>query len=81
MQRVCLVQILALSVTQSPHLNMGVYRMAKTCIASRDRKFYSCKFLKYKFAQISPQICSPRMVFFAKVCQSLCSHVGTSTSM
>jgi hypothetical protein len=36
MQHVCLVQILAIIVTQLPHLNMGVYRMAKTCIARCD---------------------------------------------
>ncbi len=36
MRRVCLVQILAISVTQLPHLNMGVYRMAKTYIARCD---------------------------------------------
>jgi hypothetical protein len=29
MQRVYLVQILAVSVTQWPHVNMGVYGMAK----------------------------------------------------
>ncbi len=33
MRRVCLVQILAITVTQWPQMNMGVYSMAKTYIA------------------------------------------------
>ncbi len=32
MRRVCLVQILAITVTQWPQMNMGVYSMAKTYI-------------------------------------------------
>jgi hypothetical protein len=33
MRRVCLVQILAITVTQWPQMNIGVYSMAKTYIA------------------------------------------------
>ncbi len=36
MGRVCLVQILAITVTQLPQVNMGVYSMAKTYIARCD---------------------------------------------
>ena len=36
MRRVCLVQILAITVTQWPQVSMGVYRMAKTYIARCD---------------------------------------------
>ncbi len=36
MRHVCLVQILAISVTQWPQVNMGVYGMAKTHIARCD---------------------------------------------
>jgi hypothetical protein len=36
MRRVCLVQILAISVTQWPQVNMGVCRMEKTYIARCD---------------------------------------------
>jgi hypothetical protein len=36
MWRVCLVQILAITETQWPQVNMGVYSMAKTYIARCD---------------------------------------------
>ncbi len=36
MWRVCLVQVLAITVTQWPQVNMGVYSMAKTYIARCD---------------------------------------------
>jgi hypothetical protein len=36
MRQVCLVLILKISVTQWPHVNMGVYRMAKTYITRCD---------------------------------------------
>jgi hypothetical protein len=39
MRRVCLVQILAITVTQWPQMNMGVYSMAKTYIARCDILF------------------------------------------
>jgi hypothetical protein len=44
MRHVCLVQILAITATQWPQVNMGVYRMAKTYITRCDilRALFQC---------------------------------------
>ncbi len=46
----------------------------------RDSNFLFDKFIYYKFGQICTHICSPRIVFFVKVWQSLFFYFGTSTS-